>query len=118
LRLEEGLVLLGDSCLKGCTALKKVQLPASVGHLDDRCFEGCTSLSLVTGRFTSARVASGGCAWASVVVPRGVRELGTGAFEVCASLRSVAWGGDVPTAVGDGVFKDCKTLPEVLVWVG
>ena len=76
LRSEEGLVLLGDSCLKGCTALKKVQLPSSVRHLDDRCFEdfeGCTSLSKVDwlgdgsvqigkGCFKGVRVGSGCCA--------------------------------------------------------
>jgi hypothetical protein len=55
---------------------------------------------------------------ATVVVPKGVRELDTGAFEVCASQRSVVWGGDGPTAVSAGVFKDCKTLPEVSVRVG
>jgi hypothetical protein len=50
----------------------------------------------------------------SVVVPTGVRELDTGAFEACASQRSVVRG-DGPTTVGAGVFKDCKALPEVAV---
>jgi hypothetical protein len=125
LRSEEGLVLLGDSCFKGCTALKKVQVPSSVGHLDDRCFEdfeGCTSLSKVDwlggGPVQIDKGCFRGCALATVVVPRGVGELDTGAFEVCASLRSVVWVGDGPTTVSAGVFKDCKALPEVSVRVG
>jgi hypothetical protein len=50
-------------------------------------------------------------------MPRGVGvgELGTGGFEACASLRSVAWGGDGPTRVGTGVFKGGKVLSEVAV---
>jgi hypothetical protein len=71
-------VLLGDSCFKGCRALKKVQLPASVRHLEDRCFEGCTSLSKVRwlgdGPVQLGKGCFRGCAVKSVVVPRGVRE--------------------------------------------
>jgi hypothetical protein len=89
-------VLFGDSCFKGCTALKKEQLPSSGGQLDDRCFEdfeGCTSLSKVDWLGggpvqISKGCFRGGCALATVVVPKGVRELDTGAFEVCASQRS------------------------------
>jgi hypothetical protein len=121
-RSEEGLVLLGDSCFKGCTALKKVPLPASVRRLENRGFEvseGCTSLSKV-GWLDDGPVEIGKgcfrrCALTPVVVPRGVRELGTGALrrvDPAALLLSVAWGGG-PTSVGEGVFKDCKALSEV-----
>jgi hypothetical protein len=61
--------------LEGCTTLKKVQQPASVGHLDDRCFEvfeGCTSLSKVDwlgdGPVHNGEGCFRGCALATVVV--------------------------------------------------
>jgi hypothetical protein len=105
--------------------LKKVQLLASVRHVDDHrfeVFEGCAWLSKVDwlgdGPAEIDRRCLRVCGLTTVVVPRGVRELDTGGFEGRACLRSVACGGDGATRVSAGVFKDCKGLREVAVRVG
>ena len=90
LRLEEGVVSIGNCAFFGCQDLRSVSLPTSLRTIGDQAFSGCVSLRAVT-------------------IPQRVTTLGNSSFFGCSGLRSV----DFPegmTSIGIRAFCMCNNL--------
>ena len=74
--IENGVSRIGDYTFFGCTSLKNINFPESLGeasnpgNIGDHAFENCTSLEII-------------------MVDTGVRHIGASAFEGCSNLRTV-----------------------------
>ena len=69
--VSEGIEMIGGEAFKGCTNLKKVELPASLTSFTwGNVFTSCTSLE-------------------SIVIPGGVSEIPVGNFSDCTSLEEI-----------------------------
>ncbi|MBQ4264168.1 MAG: leucine-rich repeat domain-containing protein [Clostridia bacterium] len=95
---------------EGCTALRRVVLPASLKQIGERAFSGCTHLMQLTIPAAVARVgtlAFANCSGLSRVrIEPGVQALGPSCFSKCTGLIRV----DVPASLvsfGGGVFFGC-----------
>ncbi len=85
---------IGSEAFKGCTALKKIEFPASVKELCSSAFKGCTSLSSVSFNTTSlstieSEAFSGCTSLTEVTLPEGVTTIGHHAFYNCLKLETV-----------------------------
>lgn len=81
-----------NNCFKGCEDLKQITLPKNLKIIGDDTFKwsGLTS----------------------IVIPEGVTEIGSRAFEACANLTSVT----LPQSIrrmGDSAFGSCTSLVDV-----
>ena len=85
LRLEEGLLFLGDSATYKTTALTEVSLPEGFAELDDANFNSCPALTEVT-------------------LPSTLVYIGDSCFSFDKSLRSVTFTGPAPI-VHSGAFR-------------
>jgi hypothetical protein len=80
-------------------------------------FEGCTQLAQVTLPSTLRSIgvaAFEGTALKTVVIPRGVTEIGSSAFADCTSLASVTIPNSV-TVIGQKAFKGCTSLTSITI---
>lgn len=85
--IPEGIELIWDGAFKGCTALKRVELPENV-DLSEEVFSNCTSLT--------------------EVVLKDMYEIPANTFSGCTSLKSI----NIPfrTSIGDGAFNGCSEV--------
>jgi len=77
---------IGEGAFQNCSNLTSVIVPGCVASILPHAFQGCVSLKNVT-----------------LCAPRAL-ELGTEAFAGCTGLTEVAFLGNAPQQVGDGVF--------------
>ena len=101
---------IAPKAFSGCTALRRVVLPAGLTQIGEMAFSGCAKLMQVTipgGVQRVGTLAFAKCAGLERVrIEPGVTALGPSCFSKCASLTRV----DVPaslTAFGGGVFFGC-----------
>ncbi|MBO7689072.1 MAG: leucine-rich repeat protein, partial [Kiritimatiellae bacterium] len=105
-----------DSLFEGCSALARVDLPASLAAIGARAFAGCTSLteagipSGVTN--LGSEVFSGCSSLSAVALPKGLSVLPASAFAGCTSLTEIVVPEGV-SSVGAGVFDGCTLLRSV-----
>jgi len=87
--------LIGDYAFFGCSALKGIDIPLTVGTLGNYAFGNCTSLSEIT-------------------LHRGTVELGDGLFSGCTSLASIEMntGAD---RLGACTFENCLSLTHLYI---
>lgn len=83
----------GHGAFKGCTSLKKIDIPASLTEFGEGTFSGCTSLT-------------------NAVIEKGVTEIGYSAFTGCSDLKSVSIP-DTVVSIGWGAFANCKSLKQI-----
>ena len=95
---------------EGCTALRRVVLPASLKQIGEKAFSGCTHLMQLVIPAAVVRVgtlAFANCSGLSRVrIEPGVQSLGPSCFSKCTGLSRV----DVPSSLvsfGGGVFFGC-----------
>lgn len=84
---------IAPKAFEGCTALRRVVLPATVTAIGEMAFTGCTGLE-------------------TIVIPGSVQKVGTLAFAKCASLRRVRLEPGVQ-ALGPSCFSKCIRLERV-----
>ena len=80
---------LTDVKCQNCTQLKKVLLP-NIEYICDSAFYGCEAL-------------------AEIIIPKGVKEVGSSAFYGCSNLTSLTISDSV-TSIGDKAFYGCDNL--------
>ncbi len=84
---------IAPKAFEGCTALRRVIIPATVKAIGEMAFTGCTGLE-------------------SVTIPGSVVKVGTLAFAKCANLRRVRLEPGVQ-ALGPSCFSKCTSLQRV-----
>lgn len=96
---------IGDSAFYTCSALTRVEIPASVTTINRYAFRSCTSLT-------------------SVTIPASVTTIFNSVFYKCTSLTNVTFApGSQLESLSTGVFNDCSaltsiTLPDSLTKIG
>ena len=120
-----------------CTALKSIEIPASVETIEAAAFMGCSSLATVTFEKGSQLKTIGGgyssyypnyygafldcTALTSIEIPASVETIEAAAFMRCSKLATVTFekGSQLKTIGGDyssyyyGVFSDCTALKSI-----
>ena len=119
-----------------CTALKSIEIPASVETIEAAAFMGCSSLATVTFEKGSQLKTIGGgyyyhyyygvfsdcTALKSIEIPASVETIEAAAFMGCSSLATVTFekGSQLKTIGGGyyyhyyyGVFSDCTALKSI-----
>ena len=121
-----------------CTALKSIEIPASVETIEAAAFKGCSSLATVTFEKGSQLKTIGGgyysssysyyygafldcTALTSIEIPASVETIEAAAFMRCSKLATVTFekGSQLKTIGGDyssyyyGVFSDCTALKSI-----
>ena len=122
-----------------CTALKSIEIPASVETMEAAAFKGCSSLATVTFEKGSQLKTIGGgyysssysyyygafldcTALTSIEIPASVETIEATAFKGCSSLATVTFekGSQLKTIGGGyyyhyyyGVFSDCTALKSI-----
>ena len=75
-----------SSCFSGCSALKRVHIPAMFSGIGDYMFEDCTSLTEIT-------------------LPKEPDKIGRFAFKGCSTLSKVTFPGSCPTNFDSSAFS-------------
>ena len=97
------------------SGVTQVQIPNSVTMIGEAAFadaEDLTDITLPLGLLAISNYMLAGTAITSVVLPEGIRDIGTGAFEDCAYLQTVYLPYTLKT-IGDKAFAYCCNLNEV-----
>jgi len=117
---------IGSEAFKGCSSLRRVDIPDGVKYIGNEAFENCTSLTDVT--LPDSVMYIEGCAFygchglMNVTIPSGVAEIDTCAFAECSSLMSVEFMGNAPEMVDDSAFENVAenctayVLPDSTGW--
>lgn len=103
---------------QGCEALESIDIPASVTIIGNSSFLDCTALKTVTINSSGALVigsdAFSNTAIASVTIPKGTTKIDSNAFKGCANLTTVDFAAGTATlALGTGVFESCTALTSI-----
>jgi PKD repeat protein len=107
---------IGTNAFFGCTALASVTIGSGVTTIGGSAFNGCTKLTDINVDATNTAYQSiDGVVYSkdgkilvlcpagkagSVVIPVGVTDIGTNAFQGCTALSSLIFEGNAPTTVG------------------
>lgn len=114
--LPDGLQTIGNQAFDGCTALESITLPEGLTSIGDGAFDGCTSLASITlleGLQSIGSSAFYGCtALKSITLPEGLTSIGSSAFNGCTALESITLPEKV-TSIGSSAFYDCTALETV-----
>jgi len=109
---------IGDSAFSYCYSLDDLELPPSVTSIGSSAFYCCyglTDLTLPVGGLTEiGNYAFYGSGLGNVIIPAGVRSIGSYAFSNCGSLNSIIIPASV-TSIGEGVLDNCGTLANIMV---
>ena len=118
---------IADSAFRGCSGLRRVNVPDSVESIGDSAFYGCSSLESVKVPVSLTVIGDFvfyGCAKLSeVVIPAKVTRIGTGAFAYCAGLNEVTFATENLSSIDVFAFSGCSglrniTFPDSLVSIG
>ena len=110
---------------KGCTALKKIHLPASLKSISEEAFAECTALTTVTieeGLTGIGTKAFCKCfALSEIHIPASVKGISSAAFQFCQHLKTVVLPNQL-TEISSDTFKYCYALeniklPEQLTYI-
>lgn len=106
------------SVFEGCEALESINIPASVTTIGNSSFLDCKSLSKVTinssGDLVIGSNAFKNSAVESVTIPKGTTKIDSNAFNGCEKLTSVDFAaGTEAMTLGTGVFEGCKALTSI-----
>lgn len=113
--------LLGKNLLRGCGAIEKLQLPASLVNIGHGALSEMTSLKSLD--LPGKTEAVGDSAFArnkamtEVKMTESVTSVGSSAFTDCTALKSVALSGKL-TRLADYLFCNCTSLPTVSIPAG
>jgi BspA type Leucine rich repeat region (6 copies) len=89
---------IGWGMFLGCSRLRSITIPGSVGSIDDEAFYGCSGLT-------------------NLVISNGVTSIGSNTFENCTSLLGVTIPASVST-IGYGSFDSCSNMQSLIIEEG
>lgn len=88
---------IADAAFYGCENLKRVTIPEGVKYLGSYAFKGCTSLVVAN-------------------IPARATTIGDEVFAECGKLASVDFRCYIYATMGDGVFRNCKSLTSLIIY--
>ena len=92
IEFSEGDEQIDDDQFRGCTKIKRIEVPSTIKVIRQSAFQGCTQLM-------------------EVKLSEGLTDIRDSAFRDCTSLKSI----EIPSTVkviGDAAFRDCTQLME------
>ena len=109
---------IGTRAFAGCSALKAIDLPATVTAIGTEAFLSdnlLLGINLPDSLTTIGSNAFKGCsAIEDIVVPCGVKSIGSHAFEKCTSLVSASLSENLET-IGEYAFASCSSLKYIRI---
>ena len=126
--LAEGIERIGGSAFKGCSSLRKITIPSTVRSIGDYngdyAFAGCAAETAgpIGGGYdfefsweeSIPNYAFAGCGnLEEVMIPEGIKNIGTEAFAYCSSLKkisvpaTVTFIGDYANEMSESAFRGC-----------
>ena len=109
-------VAIGMHAFENCISLKSIDIPGRINVIGDSAFEGCRELATVnfaTGLTTICTRAFYGSGLESLKFPESLTTLGSYAFSMCESLKSVDMTGCMLTALSNYAFAKDLSLVNV-----
>lgn len=107
---------IGAYCFEYESALRTVEIPASVQIISEKAFSSCYELETVTlseGLKEIGSFAFSDCSYlCEIIIPNSVTKLGEGVFMNCSNLNKAVIGNGV-TDISNYAFSDCYVLHEV-----
>jgi hypothetical protein len=117
INLPETLTKIEDEAFSGCEGLKTVSFPAKLKFIGSRAFAGC---ELQTIQFAEGGKLAEIGEWAfcyapiqTLTIPKGVKKIGSWAFEKCDKLKAVTLPEGIEIFEKYEVFKDCTALESI-----
>ena len=138
--LPEGLKTIGIHAFGKCATLENINLPESLTKIEDEAFIGCKGLTTVSfpaklksigswafsgcqlqtiqfaegGKLTEiGERAFKGVPVQTLTIPKGVKKIGSWAFERCVNLKTVTLPEGIEIFEKYEVFKDCTALESI-----
>ena len=137
IHMLDGILSIGESVFRDCDSLVSVELPGTLTKLGSFAFKDCTSLEKIVFPETLEVIPEGafeGCtSLKEIVIPPTVKIIESGAFKGCTSLEKVTFEveGEIVIdetsgeeldilylgleEIGEGAFKDCPKLTEIII---
>lgn len=115
IKLNEGLISIGEFAFQSCFALKNLELPSTLTHIGRCAFQIMTSLSTLTIPNKVSTIPEGllaGSAIKSIEIGSGVTKISDYAFGDCENLEELT----IPNSVkeiGHGIVYGCKNLSKI-----
>lgn len=117
INLPDTLTKIEDEAFSGCEGLKTVSFPSKLKSIGSRAFAGC---ELQTIQFAEGGKLVEIGEWAfyyapiqTLTIPKGVKKIGSWAFEKCENLKTVMLPEGIETFDKYEVFKDCTALESI-----
>lgn len=127
--IPQSVVSIGDVAFSICDGLERVQIPAGVISIGDGAFALCGGLKeirveegnpnyvsddmgVLFDKEKTVLIQAPGAIQGAYVIPDSVSSVGGRAFECCAGLSEITFGGNV-ASVGGRAFAECTGLTEV-----
>ena len=114
--IPESVTSIELGAFEDCYSLEEIEIPGSVEYIGQWAFYNCRSLKKVVlkeGIKAIYEEAFAGCAFAELILPASLEEIGDGAFRVCAHLNEIVIPKDVKR-IGKGAFEVCASLKSVV----
>ena len=94
--IPDSVTTIGDYAFDWCTGLNNIQIPESVTHIGSYTFSGVEMMS-VSIPANVTRIGAGTFRYCSrltdIYIPAGVSSIASSAFEACAALKDIWYGG-------------------------
>ena len=113
--IPDSVIRLGQYALGTCKSLISVKIGSGVKNIWECAFIDCynlKSIELPESVETIETNAFASCGFTSIVIPGGVKTIGSGAFSYCKSLTSVVFSYGIIT-IGKEAFRGCIKLVSV-----
>ena len=113
-KLHDGITSLGWGLFWGCTALEHVSLPESVTEIKSHCFTetGLKEFTFPKGVTQAEDYVFENCAALKTVDCPGIERVGMYAFRNCTALETVTFGSSLKEIVS-GAFDGCESLRDL-----
>lgn len=126
--LPSSLQRIGDLVFASCNALREITIPAGVTEIGRNVFDNCISLSSITVAEenkvyhssenclieTDSKTLIAGCQNSVIPNDGSVTGIGSNAFFVCTTLKSITIAGGV-TSIGETAFYECTGLTSITI---